>query len=71
MKLRNLFIGAAVGAIAILGAANVVAGWDTEKCDNEYKDCTANCQEGSVEYGTCIINCQTCRDECYEDLKKR
>ncbi len=28
----------AVGAIAILGGANVLAGWDTEKCDNEYKN---------------------------------
>lgn len=64
-------IGAVAGVMVTLAAANVVAGWDTEKCDNEYKDCRANCQEGSVEKPTCIVNCQTCRDECYEDLKKR
>lgn len=70
MKKRNLVIGAAIGALSILGAANVVAGFDTEKCDNEYKECTAECHKESPEYGTCIVNCQTCRDKCYKDLER-
>ena len=71
MRNRKRLIAGVVAAISIAAATIAYAGWDTEKCDNEYKKCTANCQEGSVEYGNCIINCQTCRDECYEGLKKR
>ena len=68
--MKKLAINIGVLSIAIIGSAIAWAGWDTEACEAELRSCKANCQEGSIEYGNCLVNCQVELDACYKGLER-